>query len=124
MIERDDSRTSVLCFGDDSALLNTRELILMRAGYRVRSLATGEITEQLDFSIYDVVLFCHSVSLSEAEWISCLMRSQNPEVLTVRITIFDSGQIPGFDAACDVSGGPGGLLETLARLCHAKMVAA
>ena len=105
----------MLSIPTDHTLLSTRELIFQRAGYSVWSALDREVTRAMDLPI-DLVVFCHSIGLDRAESIIRTTRLRNPHVTSVLLTLFDAGQIAGFDLTCNICRGPVRLLEEIAAI--------
>ncbi len=116
MYKMQNKLTHILSVGSDCALLNTREMVLQKAGYTVCSLSDRSIAAEMQALPFDLVLLCHSVPLDRAEEISRFARSCNPAAVAVRLNPMYSERASTFDLTCDVSSGPVRLLNELDKL--------
>ena len=111
-------RSTVLCYGADSTLLNTRQQMLACVGfasYIARVLP--EVRLFLLKNTIDVLLVCHSVPLEECRAAVHLAHSQ---LIPTFVLVLTKGtccnDIEGVDAMFDTTEGPEKLVKTVAAL--------
>jgi DNA-binding response OmpR family regulator len=81
----------ILNVGQDSALLNTRTLILQAAGYSVQAACSiHQAIEDFKAADFDLVLLCHSLALQDRSRLVALIRASGSRIPVV--TIAGSGQ--------------------------------
>lgn len=116
------SMSSILVYGRDQRLLETRSWVLERAGYRV-VLATHlpEAEALAKTETVEVAVLCHSLTAEESRAALLAFRRLRPEtqrlVLTVGATAVTDGQQEAVVSAYD---GPRRLLEMVARLVRGQ----
>lgn len=112
------SMSSILVYGRDQRLLETRSWVLERAGYRV-VLATdlAEAERLAKAEALEVAVLCHSLTAEESRAALTAFRRLRPEmrrlVMTVGVTAVADGQQEAVLSAYD---GPRRLLEAVERL--------
>ena len=66
--------TLILSIGFDSPMLETRNLVLQSARYRVASaLSIRKAVERFQASDFDLVILCYSVPRKDRERLTCLI---------------------------------------------------
>ncbi|MGI4826896.1 MAG: hypothetical protein ACRYFU_01695 [Janthinobacterium lividum] len=79
--------TSVLVYGRDSSLLDTRRWVLERAGYRVLTVQTlAEAKHLAATEPVSILLLCHSLSVQDCEDALAVADSIRPEIRRLLIT--------------------------------------
>jgi DNA-binding response OmpR family regulator len=107
-------RFTVLSVSADSALLETRSLLLRTAGYTVvEHSSTVAAANQFLAGDFDAVLLCHSLAEDQRSWLIGVIHSQKPStpilIITSRLFEFDR-------RAVVVENDPEGLLREMAVL--------
>jgi DNA-binding NtrC family response regulator len=111
------SNTRVLVVSQDEMLLRTRELIL-GAFFKVQG--AGRVSEAkllIQNKIFDLIVFCHSVTEAECEQLVDLAqdRSPRPLILAMNSNGRNSSK-PWADRQLGVDAGPYGLLKECAEM--------
>jgi hypothetical protein len=112
------SSVSILLYGRDSSLLNTRELILQRAGYRVFTATDlSEIDSVLQGESVDLLILCHSLTLEQCGRALAFCHSRWPFVKSLLLAAPGSWCAKGKrELVFEASAGPAELLATVGRL--------
>ena len=114
--------SSILIYGRDSQLLDTRCWVLEQADYRVRPVLNLEDAEQAARTEHiSVLVLCHSLSTTDREAAIQLLRSIDPELRMLTLT---AGKPAVGEHTVSAFDGPRRLLEEVARLCSADTSAA
>jgi len=92
-------RNLILAVGNDSHLLDTRQLLLEAAGYLVVTASSArEAVDRFLAGNFDLVLLCHSISDKDRDRLACLVRASGS--LTPVVTVAGCiGQHDGFATA-------------------------
>lgn len=114
---------SILIYGKDERLVETRQWMLESCGYRARIAdRTVEVERMAEEGAVDLLLLCHSLSAEESGDVVAAVLGRHPaaKVLTLmsRPTV-RADRIYG--ATMDVSDGPARLLECIAGLVGTGM---
>ena len=109
---------SILMYGRDPLLIETRRLVLERRGHRVVSTCnTADIAPSLETGSFDLFLLCHSLTTNECDRALEMARTQWPSVKRLVLT---SGSLGCRDHEpsniFDTTFGPEKLLSTVANL--------
>lgn len=109
---------SILVYGRDQRLLETRSWVLEHAGYRVFQAADLQEAEtRAEAEPLDVAVICHTLSAEECRAALRMLRRLRPEVqrlvMTASATAAQEGQQ---EAVLSAYEGPLGLLKTVGRL--------
>ena len=117
------STSSILVYGRDQRLLETRSWVLERAGYRVvqaTDLAGAEAHARAE--PLGVAVICHTLSTEECRAALSSLRQLQPEarrlVMTAGTTAASDGQQQ--EAMLSSYDGPRGLLEAVGRLADGQ----
>lgn len=113
--------SSILVYGRDQRLLETRSWVLERAGYRVvLALNLAEAEGLARTEPVEVAVLCHSLTANESRAAMVALRRLRPEVrglvLTVGADVVDGEQ----EAVMNIYGGPRKLLETVNQLARGQ----
>jgi DNA-binding NtrC family response regulator len=109
---------SILLFGRDPMLLQTRQWLLEARGYRVRTPSDlGELERMASDGPVDLLILCHSLSAEDSVRAAAAVSSRQPRARILVLTGSSSSQMMGLHAATMDSGdGPEGLLACVGRL--------
>lgn len=110
--------SSILVYGRDQRLLETRSWVLERAGYRVvLAMELSEAEALVKTEPVEVAVLCHSLTTEESRAALAAVRRLRPNVrrlvLTVGATAVTDGEQ---DAVLSAYDGPRKLLEVVERL--------
>jgi hypothetical protein len=112
------SPVSILVYGRDPRLLETRRWVLEHSGARV-----WMATELSDFDqiaagkSIDLVILCHSLSMEDCGRALALANTRWPQAQSLVLISEPSDCFPGFsDGVADAGRGPAFLLQTVAKL--------
>jgi hypothetical protein len=114
------SQASILLYGRDEQLLQSRQLLLQRGGYEVW-VATGlaEIDVVSRLERIDLLILCHSLTLEECGRALAFGQSRWPFMKSLILSAVGSwseaGELP---QVFDTTLGPERLLSTLSRLLN------
>jgi hypothetical protein len=82
---RDDT-PCVLIYGFDSLLLETRAMVMQKAGFLTyKASCAQELSEGLARAACRAVVLCHTLSASEAEFASALAKDRIPGIKVIAI---------------------------------------
>jgi len=113
--------TSILIFGHDALLLETRSRLLEQTGYQVCRVANFDDLERiLAAGQIDLLVLCHSLSMEECER-SIALTFAWPQMKSLILTAGPKGyadQITG--AVLDAMDGPAKLLSTVGKLVESE----
>ncbi|HEY6489762.1 MAG: hypothetical protein WCC26_08575 [Terracidiphilus sp.] len=98
---------SILCVGEDIALLETRAALLLAAtGADVRWSATRDAVATIEQGSFDMVVLCHSAGSEEAQRIYEAAHRRGTQAQVLRLTAFWDGgasrATTSFDATTSV----------------------
>jgi DNA-binding NtrC family response regulator len=109
--------TSILMFGRDIRLLETRAWVLETAGYKVRTVSSVEALDQvLASESIDLLVLCHSLSTEQCNQ-TLILTKDLPKVKILLLTTGERGcnsQIQ--EAIFDITNGPAPFLSTVGKL--------
>jgi DNA-binding response OmpR family regulator len=105
---------AILIVGDDPALLETRADLLKT--WQVSTTTSKDVVEEVRSKLYDVIIFCQTISDERAQTLIKQARELNPSVKALAIHV--SGQERDVDADLyEIQlQDPGRLLSVVARL--------
>lgn len=109
---------SILVYGRDPQLLETRQWVLERAGYRV-STATelSDIAQLVPLDQICLLILCHTLSMEECGRAIALVHTRWPQVETVVLIAGQTGCRPvSSSEVVDAMEGPVKLLNAVAKL--------
>jgi DNA-binding response OmpR family regulator len=111
--------TSILIYGRDANLLETRAQVLEQAGHRVRTVASLDaLHRMLSTEQADLLILCHSLSMEDCgRSIALTIRWPQTKslILTVGLKGYDA-QIEGL--VLDMMNGPTKLVSAVGKLVH------
>jgi hypothetical protein len=109
---------TVLLYGRDRSLLNTRELILQKAGYRVWTAADlSEIDRAVQGERVDLLILCHSLTLEQCGRALAFCHSRWPFTKSLLLAVAGSWCAAGKpELVFEAAAGPAELLATVGRL--------
>jgi DNA-binding response OmpR family regulator len=111
------SHARVLVVSRDETLLRSRQMIL-GAFFCVES--AGRFTEarsMLNSKPFDLIVLCHSLTLTECEQLATLARKQNPRPQILAMSASSrTGLKPWADKQLGVDAGPYGLVKKCAEM--------
>ena len=110
---------SILVYGSDKLLLDTRTMVLENAGFRVFSATESEDAETIiETQGIALIVLCHSLSPQRCEAALRFANALQPAVKTLVLTA-GAGTCPEKvpTAVLSAFDGPGELVETVQRLC-------
>ena len=112
------SQTSILVYGRDAQLLETRRRVLELSGAHVWMATDISDIVQLGPAVrIDLIVLCHSLSTEQCDQALALAQSRWPQVQTLVLIAGERGcHTGGSDHMADVSRGPAYLLNTVAKL--------
>jgi DNA-binding NtrC family response regulator len=110
--------TTILIYGRDAGLLETRQWLLERSGYRV--LTTTEFPEVKRIVAeegIDLLILCHSLSSAEAEEALGVAKEHGGRVHTLIMAAFTGSRPLGEpDVVIEAMDGPGKLISVVGKL--------
>lgn len=112
------AKISILIYGRVPQLLETRQWVLERAGYRV-STATelSDIAQLVSIEQISLLILCHTLSMEECGRAIALVHTQWPQVGTVVLIAGQTGcRQASSSEVVDAMDGPVKLLNTVAKL--------
>jgi CheY-like chemotaxis protein len=113
--------TSILMYGRDADVLETRARVLEQAGHRVRTVASLDALERmLSTEQADLLVLCHSISMEECGR-SIALTIPWPQTKSLILTAGLKGyytQIEG--PVLDIMDGPANLVSTVGKLVHSE----
>ncbi len=119
------SATSILVYGRDPRLIDTRSLLLRRAGYTVlAALSLSDVIDALPSGPVDLLLLCHSLMMEDCERAIALTRAEWPASRTLVLIAGLCGcKDVKADAFLYATEGPIKLLEAVSKLVERKTTA-
>ena len=110
--------THILVYGQDSALLETRKLVLEHAGFDVTvAVEMQAAKEKLAARTFDLFILCHSLSLRNCEEALALTHSLPPGMKNLILSTALSGCSGGAgDVTLSAFADPRTLIETVSQL--------
>lgn len=114
--------SSILCYGRDITLLQTRRQVLERAGFATEIASSRQDFERClqQYSI-DLVLLCHSLDREQCERAKKTVHDQaEPALLLLLGRGFDDCSAEGTDALVDAREGPAVLLGFITSLLNQR----
>jgi DNA-binding response OmpR family regulator len=110
------SGSTVLMYGTDAFLLETRRLVVASAGYRVSCvLGLPDLEHVLEIRHPDLVILCHSLSPDLQEQACRLVRRISPESRIILLSTF-SRNAPRAASVVNCFDGPERLISAMAEL--------
>jgi hypothetical protein len=79
------SRIKILSIGDDEDLLNTRQMVLESAGFRVQSIAGTGTIEEAGVQVIDLALICHTIPAEQAFTTARFLKRINPAITILHL---------------------------------------
>ena len=116
------SQASILLFGHDSQLLETRRLVLERSGHRVCLAADLTTLARLASDAqFDLLIFCHTISMEECGRAIALIHTYCRHVQSILLAAGQSAcsQQP-LSYVVETVKGPENLLNAIAQIVHSK----
>ncbi len=114
------SSPSILLYGHDARLLETRRWILEGCDFQVRTVSSLlALHETISTRQIDVMILCHSLSSEECERALDVAHLNSPGIKTLVLTAQDSicaSAAGDDDAVLDTWEGPRVLLDTVQKL--------
>ena len=108
---------AVLNLGYDSALLETRSIMLKNAGLRVCSVASAAAAlHAVSSQAFDVIILCHTVPERQRREVMEAARKRRPGVRTVVLYKVTRAEAEGADVAVDSHDEPGSLVAAVQGL--------
>jgi hypothetical protein len=115
-MERVPPGSTVLMYGTDAFLLETRRLVLTSTGYLVSCvLSLSDLEHFLRFRHPHLVVLCHSLSPEAQEQACRIVRRTSPESRTLLLSTYD-GTMPKDGAVVNCFEGPARLISAMAEL--------
>ena len=113
---------SILVFGRDARLLETRQWVLETAGFRVLvALEPCQLCELVVSQSWDLLLLCHSLSSAERQEAVATAKSAKPEmrylIITAQTPIHTIGHL---EATVSCFDGPMALIVAIRRLIYSN----
>jgi DNA-binding NtrC family response regulator len=110
--------TTILVYGRDTGLLQTRQWLLEASGYRV--LTATEISEVKGLVAeegIDLLILCHSLSTEETQEALAAVAAPRPKIHTLIMAAYYGSHPSGMpDAVLEVMDGPAQLVSVVERL--------
>ena len=112
------SAISILIYGRDAQLLESRKLLLERSGARVwQAINLTEIARLDPERDIDLLILCHSLKTEQCDRALAMAQGRWPGVQCLMLTAGSRGYHPGLPGRfVDVNDGPANLLSTVAKL--------
>lgn len=116
---------SLLIFGRDPRLLETREWVLKAAGHRVWTAANlSDVIDIASREKIDLLILCHTLSIEECRRAHALSYPGFPTMKSLTLTRGESGcQQELLSEVLDAMEGPAKLISKVARLVGAESTA-
>ncbi len=105
--------SSILVFGRDPLLLDTRASILRLAGYRVIALTPKEGTPPTE--AVNLLVLCHTLTAAERNALQLFAAAQRPAAGLLCLTPTE-GSLEGFPDHFNIFDGPAKFVETVQKL--------
>jgi DNA-binding response OmpR family regulator len=110
---------SILVFGADAMLLDTRRRVLESAGFGVTSSTTLQETERaLREQTAALLLLCPTLSTEDCERAIALAHAVNRSIVTLALATTSSPCTVKSDVVVDSMSGPKKLVETVQTILH------
>ena len=113
------SRTfSILLYGRDPQLLETRRLVLEKSGHRVwATMDINQVDRVTELKAIDLLVFCHSLSSKQCDEALALAHGWWPQVKSLVLTAGVAGCSDALsDKVLDAMEGPAKLISAVAQL--------
>ena len=116
------SKISILVYGRDSQLLETRQWVLERAGYRVATVTElSDIAQLVFLEQIRLLILCHTLSIEDCGGAVALVHIRWPQITTVVLIAGQSGCWSASSSeVVDAREGPVKLLNTVAKLVSSE----
>ena len=114
------SQTSILIYGRDRQLLETRQWVLEGAGYRVsKATELAGLAQLVPVEQIDLLILCHTLSQEECGRALAVVSTRWPQVHTLLLHAGRRGSDIGSSGdVVDMREGPAKFLKTVSRLVH------
>ena len=109
---------SILIYGRDPQLLNTRRLLLEKSGHQVRvTMDINQVDRVADLMAVDLLIFCHSLSPEQCDQALVFAHARWPKVKVLVLTAGLAGCSDALsDKVLDAMQGPAKLISTVSQL--------
>ena len=107
----------ILSIGDDDNLRLSRELILRKEGYEVKSVTSNDALKALPPGSFDIAIISQSVAHGRAMHVAAVLRAINPGIRILRVQELPSVPDHSYDLDCETFSGPGAFLNAVKALC-------
>ena len=109
---------SILLYGRDASLLDSRSLVLQYPGYRVECiLESAELGQRLRLSPLDLLILCHTLSPLESEAAIAATKLRQPWAVVLALTAADlAPDLQSRVASMSSRQGPAQLLKVVELL--------
>lgn len=116
------SQTSILIYGRDTRLLETRRWVLERAGYWVsQATELSSLMSLVPLEHVSLLILCHTLSMEECGRALALVQVRWPQVQTVTLIAGDAGcRLTPSSEWVDSREGPKRLVDAIASLIRFK----
>ena len=116
------TQLSILLFGHDPILLQTRRLVLEQAGYWVtQTTELSRLVCLVSLEQVNLLVLCHTLSMEECGRAAALVQTRWPQVQTVTLLAGDAGcRLTASSDQVDSREGPKRLVDTIAGLIRFK----
>ncbi len=112
---------AILLYGTDQNLLNSRRLLLQRAGHEVYAVTDMWQIERLAFErSIDVVVFCHTLTANDICQGMAFCRIAWPQIAILRLNPMVEDTSPGWPNILSVKEGPARLVATVQQLLNVR----
>lgn len=111
--------SSILVFGRDLALLDTRALVLKQAGYKVKAFSSWE--EAPETEAVDLMILCHSLTEAERTTILRSAAAQWPSARKLAMAPL-RGSVEGMAEVFNSFEGPAKLVERVRNLLSGRQL--
>ena len=109
---------SILMYGKDSSLLDTRQWLLQASGYQVRTtMNLSDIERMASEESVDLLILCHSLPVADTGRAVALVLSKRPSARTLILATHSSNHsATALEVVLNAAEGPAKLLSTVDRL--------
>ena len=113
---------SILMYGRDAQLLETRRMVLETSGHKVRTtMDLSEIDRIAAFQNFDLLILCHSLSMEQCGRALALAHSRWPSVESLILTAGAAGcTTPLTERVLDAMQGPAKLISTVGQIAKSE----
>jgi hypothetical protein len=112
------SQISILMYGRDAQLLDTRRWVLEQAGYWVsQTTELSSLVRLVPLEHVNLLILCHTLSMEDCGRALALVQTRWPEVQTITLVAGNSGcRLVNSSYSVDSREGPARLINTVAAL--------